>query len=88
VGGALARPAGQALRACYAHPFKQSLKLGAAVALAGGYDHREWPALAFAGEVQLGREASFAAPQCLILGVQEPLFSSRSLGSRLAPAAC
>jgi hypothetical protein len=57
------------LRTRYPHCVEQFLKLGAAMALTGGEHHRERPALAVAGEVQLGGEASFAAPQGFLFGV-------------------
>ncbi len=86
--GAFARSAWSAFGARYAHRIEQPFELGTAVALTGGEYHAERAALAVAGEVQLGGEATFAASQRLVFGVQEPLFSSCSLGSRLAPAAC
>ncbi|CAA9481498.1 MAG: hypothetical protein AVDCRST_MAG25-2795 [uncultured Rubrobacteraceae bacterium] len=57
------------MRTRYPHCVEQFLKLRTAMALAGGHDHRERPALAVAGEVQLGGEASLGAPQGLLFGV-------------------
>jgi hypothetical protein len=39
------------------------------MALAGGEHYRERAAFAIAGEVDLGREAPFAASQSLVFGV-------------------
>jgi hypothetical protein len=70
------------------HRVEQFPKLGAGVALTPAEHHGERPTLAIAGEVQFGREAPSAAPQSLVFGVQEPLFSSAALDAPLAPAAC
>ena len=81
-------PTGCAFRARYPHRVEQSFELGAVVALTAGEHHRQRPALAVPGEVQLGPKTAPAAPQGLARGVQQPLFSSAALGWLLAPAAC
>jgi hypothetical protein len=45
---------------------QQRLKLGAFVALASSDQHRQWPAAAITSQLQLGREATPAAAQCLV----------------------
>ncbi len=72
------------------HPdgIEYRLKLRALVALARRHDDRERSPLPVAGEVHLARQSSPTTSDRLVRWMGDPLFTSRMLGSRLAPAAC
>jgi hypothetical protein len=63
-------------------------KLRALVALARRHDDRERPPLPVAREVHLARQSSPATSDRLVRRMEDPLFTSRWLGLRRAPAAC
>jgi site-specific DNA recombinase len=66
VGWALARPA-QSTWARHPDGVQQRLKLGALMALTGGDQHPQRPAVAIGGQVDLGRKPAAAASQCLVI---------------------
>ena len=59
-----------------ANAVEHRLQLGTVMALSWRNDDGEWPPLAVAGEVKLGRQSAPAASEAFVVRVLEPLFSS------------
>lgn len=85
---AFARASGSTRRTGHPDGIEYCLKLRALVALARRHDDRERPPLPVAGEVHLARQSSPATSDRLVRRMDDPLFTSRWLGLRRAPAAC